>query len=418
MLSEAFLLVRIQIFGKMFASVAISPDVSIVKCEPGGAMPPNDHLAILRAKERPNPWEKSATMQHIDPGTVRLSRRHELILPLFKSLGRNISQNQVITDLRLAGIKVPAEGWKWLARGIKSNRSLEYLALNYCRIGDAEMEILSPAIERCVHLRKLDLSNNSLGNKSGFHLARIIGLHSLHKDESIWKNSLRGGNTDQKDEGNFLQEVCLANNKLDDFAVYELCRALGLDCWVRALDLRRNQVGIEAVRAIWSVLRSNEHLFVVDVRETPAEDRKEVAYILAALKRNFEKAASSLPPNRYKLYQKHLNSLFKAHPQTNRLASAPVSPHLSLRPSFSKPSLSPNSTACSPPASLLTHRATLKAKEVKSTHGSASLTQLATQTSYRSLKQKSKLDHLEALAAELSELLTELGEDLGTNRAK
>lgn len=377
-------------------------------------MPPNDHLAIIRAKERPNPWEKSATMQHIDPGTVRLSRRHELVLPLFKALGRNIARNQVITDLRLAGIKVPTEGWKWLARGLKANRSLEYLALNYCRIGDAEMEILSPAIEKCVHLRKLDLSNNSLGNKSGFHLARIIGLHSLHKDESIWKNSLRGGEQDRKDEGNFLQEVCLANNKLDDFAVFELCRALGLDCWVRALDLRRNLVGIEAVRAIWSVLRSNEHLFVVDVRETPAEDRKEVTYILAALKRNFGKAASSLPPSRYKLYQKHLNSLLKAHPQTSRLASAPLSRQLSLRPSFTKPSLSPNSTTCSPPASLLTHKVSFKAKEGKSTHGSASMTQ----ASYRSPRQRSKLDHLEALAAELSELLTELGEDLGTNQAK
>jgi len=411
-LSVAAALVRIQIFGKMFASQAISPNVSMVKLEPGGAMPPNDHLAILRAKERPNPWEKSATMQHIDPGTIRLSRRQELILPLFKSLGSNLALNQMITDLRLVGLKVPAEGWKWLSRGLKANRSLEYLSLNYCRIRDEEIAILSPAIERCVHLRKLDLSNNSLGNKSGFHLARIISLHSLHKDESIWRSSLRGGDL-SSEEGNFLQEVCLANNQLDDFAVFELCRALGLDCWVRALDLRRNKVGAEALKAIWSVLRSNEHLLVVDVRETPAEDLKEVALIVAALQRNFTKAV--LPPSRRRLYQKHLNSL--SNKGAVQRLSAPVSPKLP-RTSASKNSLSPNSTACSPPSSLVSARVSLKVKGQMQRSASLTHASLATQASYRSRQQGSKLDHLEALAVELSGLLAELGEDLGTLSAK
>ena len=401
-------LVRIQLYGKLFTKVSTSPDVSMVRVEPCGAVPPNDYLAKLRAKELPNPWEKSATMKHIDPGTVRLSRRPELILPLFKSLSRNLSHNQILSDFRLVGFKVPTTAWQVLALGLKASLSLEYLSLTYCRISDPEIAILSPAIESIVHLRKLDLSNNSLGNKAGFHIARIISLHSLHKDETIWKNNLRNTEISGEIEGCFLQEISLANNKLDDFSVFEICRALRLDTWIKALDLRRNDVGIEAVKEIWSVMQSNQHLLVVDVRETPAESRKETRQIIESLRRNFSKRGSEMPVSRRSLYHNHIKLLENTHCQTQRLGSAPVSPKNSARVSMSqinRTSLSPNSTACSPPSTFTSKPATLDLK-YKDLRTSVSSTQI----SYR-YAQKSKLEHLDALVSELSELLEGLAPD-------
>lgn len=90
----------------------------------------------------------------------------------------------------------------------------------------------------------MDLSNNSLKNKCGFHLARIISNHGEVKDETVWAYALRNETPSANELVTGLEELYLANNNITDKAIFKLIKALYNDIYLKMIDFRRNDIGL------------------------------------------------------------------------------------------------------------------------------------------------------------------------------
>ena len=279
LLAKARLLTSVQFWGKKFQSVVKQPELSVCVSTPGGSLPTTsrsrDKLEYARRTYKfPNEQDKSLSEIHEDPGTVCNSRNIEQTIKLMKGISRNMQSKGVLRQLRLVGLKLGKESVNQLAEGLKDNRTLDYLCINYCRLTDKRFTVLANSMCTAVKLRKLDLSHNDLEDLCGFHLGRMIGKNAERKDQAVWAYGLRGEELAlDPDEG--LQDICLANNKVTDKAIFDLGRVLYCDVYLRVLDLRRNRLSAQGIEEVLSIVASNNSLLMVDIRENALEERSE-----------------------------------------------------------------------------------------------------------------------------------------------
>ena len=302
LLAKARLLTSVQFWGKKFQMAVQQPELSVCVSTPGGSLPTTsrsrDKLEYARRTYKfPNEQDKSLSEIHEDPGTVCNSRNIEQTIKLMKGLSRNLQTGGILRQLRLVGLKFGKESVNQLAEGLKDNRSLDYLCINYCRLTDKRFAVLANSLCTAVKLRKLDLAHNDLEDLCGFHLGRMIGKNAERKDEAVWAYGLRGEQLAlDLDEG--LQDVCLANNKVSDRDIFDLGRVLYCDAYMRVLDLRRNRLSPQGINEVLSIVASNNSLLMVDIRENALEERSEdflkVGYkITTKLMRNLKTLKSS-----------------------------------------------------------------------------------------------------------------------------
>lgn len=75
-------------------------------------------------------------------------------------LGQYITQNDQLQCLTISGsskIGDPINGWISLAEGLAANNSIQSLLLDYCQMGDANMEIICHSLKNKENLKTLDI---------------------------------------------------------------------------------------------------------------------------------------------------------------------------------------------------------------------------------------------------------------------
>lgn len=322
------LLRKVHLWGRNFTDLASDPNLTFAFGCIGGSLPGTPPLWQRqdrgpRSYQYPNPNDKSKSEIHQDPGTVCISRNSVQITKILKSLEISMLNSNCLQEMRLVGLKINKEGWNSLARGLKGTAPIVYLAINFCKLNDKTLAILSPSLRSLKTLKKLDLSNNELKEGFGFELARVISKHCENKDEVIWMHGLRGEqlDSDQLTEG--LEELCLANNKIRDKGLIDLISSLYYDTWLRGLDLRRNSIGFRGYQELISLLDSNQTLLYVDVRENAEQGPFNFTrLILAKIKHNI----TLYNQNICKLGKDWKSKLYEIYDSISLLSSEPSTP--------------------------------------------------------------------------------------------
>lgn len=324
------LLKRVQLWGKHFTEVVLNPDISFEIENLGASLPkmPRPRLKKDIGKRRydyPNPYDKSKSDIIKDPGQVCISRNPAFTKKLFMGISKNIATNSALCEIRIVGLKIMQDCWELLAQGLMHRTPLTYLALNYCKLDDDALAVLMPSLRRQDMLRKLDLSHNDLSGRSGYTLGRIISRHGERRDEEVWLYGLRG---EEPDLQLGLEELDVANNKLNDKAIADLCGFLFHDVWLHVIDLRRNCLTEVGLREIANLLATNQSLLVLDFRENPSNQYAD--FMVNRLHHNYERFERTYGMRDDKNWVNKLIELKEsiASPKTARTESTMASPRM------------------------------------------------------------------------------------------
>ncbi|TYZ58549.1 hypothetical protein PybrP1_001246 [[Pythium] brassicae (nom. inval.)] len=174
---------------------------------------------------------KNATITSLDLSHNKLTNHGARLLS--KLLG----PDSVLTTLRVCDNQIHAEGGRYLSRGLKYNTSLVELDLRLNRLTDDGGRMLLEGLADHRALALLNLSSNMLGSETAAALADILA-----------------------DPQSALRAVDLSSNVLTETDGDALARALQNNATVVALDLRQNDIPVEAecLVLVAQKLRRNE----------------------------------------------------------------------------------------------------------------------------------------------------------------
>lgn len=235
----------------------------------------------------PNPTDKSDSEIHIDPGSVCNSRNISFTAKILKSIALNMGNNTEMTEIKLIGLKISKVGWNFLSSGLESQSPISSLVINFCKLRDEDLCILIAPLMQNKTLKVLDLSSNELEESCGYEIGRVINMQRERRDHEIWLSGLRGSKIENISTDG-LEDLNLANNRLKDKAIYDLCHTFYHDTYLRSLDLRKNCISLDGIRELLSLLYSNTTLIYVDIRENLNEEQTGILKaLISKLRKNF-----------------------------------------------------------------------------------------------------------------------------------
>lgn len=152
-------------------------------------------------------------------------------------LSKLLGPDSVLTTLRVCDNQIHAEGGRYLSRGLKYNTSLVELDLRLNRLTDDGGRMLLEGLVDHRALAVLNLSSNMLGSETAAALADIL-----------------------TDPHSALRSIDLSSNVLKEADGDVLARGLQRNATVVALDVRQNDIPVEAecLVTIAQKLRRNE----------------------------------------------------------------------------------------------------------------------------------------------------------------
>jgi len=74
-------------------------------------------------------------------------------------------------------VKLTRDHIEILSQGIATNTSLKEIFINNCELTSKELEALAPGLSQSQSLVVIDFSNNSLGDKTGMLIGKILSNH-------------------------------------------------------------------------------------------------------------------------------------------------------------------------------------------------------------------------------------------------
>ncbi|XP_051763715.1 NACHT, LRR and PYD domains-containing protein 12-like isoform X4 [Ctenopharyngodon idella] len=178
-----------------------------------------------------------------------------------------LRSNSLLRELDLTGNKIGDEGLMLLSDGLKDPHcKLETLRLSYCNITDESCAALTSALRSNSHLRKLDLPDNKIGDEG------LTLLSDGLKDPHCKLEKLTLFDCNITAEGcaalasalrsnSHLRKVDLSENKIGDEGLMLLSDGLkDPHCKLEKLKLYDCNITDEGCAALTSALRSNSHL--------------------------------------------------------------------------------------------------------------------------------------------------------------
>ena len=142
-------------------------------------------MAVL---EISNVYLNAATCEHIGYGLQTNSSLHELYIVncgvgsnSVKQICEGLHKNKGLKILRFSNIHIKS-GIKHISDTLKQNRTLQELVLDSCKITAPHLSQVNSLLKTIGHIRKLDLSNNVIGNKAVRSLIDVFQTesNSLH----------------------------------------------------------------------------------------------------------------------------------------------------------------------------------------------------------------------------------------------
>jgi hypothetical protein len=175
--------------------------------------------------------------------------------------------SKTLVTLELPGIRFNLHGIRALAKGLKQNQVLSHLNLSGSMIGDEGFYALAGGLVYNDSLHHLVLSSCNLTDASGARLAELLQYQYAVIEKTKEAALLRG---DQNAYSYVLGILTLdlSNNLLGDRAACILSSILRRNTILVMLDMRKNQVNEDGVKAVKSLLEINEQL-IVDLSDNP-----------------------------------------------------------------------------------------------------------------------------------------------------
>ncbi|XP_076177678.1 uncharacterized protein LOC143151984 [Ptiloglossa arizonensis] len=231
--------------------------------------------------EEINSEDKARTM---GKAPVVLSRY--LLEWLSHSVGQCVRNSPVLTSLDLEGIPFPPDCLAVLCVGLSHTRTLHYLSLQRCYIGDSSCEMLCRTVADVSCIKSLNLSFCDLTCKCGASLAAALSKQKLSLYHDTWKQSLRYQEPNI-DAMPGLRRLTLNDNpQLGDTAAIELIEAIRDSLWLKALDMQRCGLSDKIAKDLVELLDYNTTLNVLDVRQNANLNEERVTEIMKRLERN------------------------------------------------------------------------------------------------------------------------------------
>ena len=198
------------------------------------------------------------------------------ISKILMSISRYLSFSDNIISLSLNSITITKESARYLAQGLYDNKTIQGLNINFSIISLESYEILLKSLLKHEMLKYLDLSNNNFSDKYGEMVALIISTQSQRRDQILWASGLRNESPQINESSKGLVSINLRGNKLSNYSAECLSKALSHDQFIRIVDLSENNLDNSACKKFIHMMRKNNILLTVDLRENPGYD--EVIY--------------------------------------------------------------------------------------------------------------------------------------------
>ena len=194
------------------------------------------------------------------------------ISKILMSISRYMSLSDNIISLSLNSITITKESARYLAQGLYDNKTIQGLNINFSIISLESYEILLKILLKHEMLKYLDLSNNNFSDKYGEMVALIISTQSQRRDQMLWASGLRNEAPQINESSKGLVSINLRGNKLSNYSAECLSKALSHDQYIRIIDLSENNLDNSACKKFIHMMRKNNILLTVDLRENPGYD--------------------------------------------------------------------------------------------------------------------------------------------------
>jgi len=194
------------------------------------------------------------------------------ISKILMSISRYMSLSDNIISLSLNSITITKESARYLAQGLYDNKTIQGLNINFSIISLESYEILLKSLLKHEMLKYLDLSNNNFSDKYGEMVALIISTQSQRRDQMLWASGLRNEAPQINESSKGLVSINLRGNKLSNYSAECLSKALSHDQYIRIIDLSENNLDNSACKKFIHMMRKNNILLTVDLRENPGYD--------------------------------------------------------------------------------------------------------------------------------------------------
>ena len=191
---------------------------------------------------------------------------------MFTAAEKNLIISKKILSLALHSFKIDQKLSKILSKGIQDNKSLQYLSINNCILSVESFEILLKGVLTHEVLRFLDLSNNKLSDNYCPMISRIIQRQAHRRDQIVWSYQLRNEMPSDNNYKIGLISLNLHGNYLGPKSAKLISDTLNNDQYIRYIDLSKNYLDNSACKAFVHMMRKNNTLLTVDLRDNMGYD--------------------------------------------------------------------------------------------------------------------------------------------------
>ncbi|XP_076279349.1 uncharacterized protein LOC143208648 [Lasioglossum baleicum] len=231
--------------------------------------------------EEINSEDKARTM---GKAPVVLSRY--LLEWMCHSVGQCVRNSPVLTTLELEGIPFPPDCLTVLCVGLSHTKTLRYLSLQRCYVGDGSCEVVCRTVADIPSIRTLNLSSCDLTCKCGPALAAALSRQKLSLYHDTWQQSLRYQEPNLEAMPGLRRLTLNDNPQLGDAAASEIIEAIRDSLWLKALDMQRCGLTDKVATDLFELLDYNTTLVVLDVRQNVNLNEELSKHIMKRLAEN------------------------------------------------------------------------------------------------------------------------------------
>ena len=248
-------------------------------------------------------YQKKRTSKSLGKVTTNTKQKEsekiQMKQKIFSALQKQLSQNKNLLSLVLQSFKISQELAKYISLGITQNISLQYFCLNYCAISVDTYEIILKGLLTHEIIRCIDLSNNKLNDKYIPMISRIIQRQAQRRDQIIWSYQLRNELPSDNNYKIGLISINLHGNQLGKESAELLSNTLANDQYLRYIDLSKNNLDNGACKLFVHMMRKNNTLLTVDLRENSGYDEFINPRIVMKMSKNIKYLYSQFQNGQY-----------------------------------------------------------------------------------------------------------------------
>ena len=218
---------------------------------------------------------------------VLKNSKNQISSIIFQSISTHLSQSQNLLTLTFYKIIFNEQNSSILSQGFSLNNSLITLNITNCQIPLNSFEIILSGLFRHEKIENINLSNNNLSDKCGNMISRLISHQTQKRDQIIWLASLRNEKPLINSNSGLLN-LNLSNNKLKDLSCDFIINALNSDLYLRKIDLSYNEINKDCCKKFVKMLRKNNSLLNVDLRNNPGYDEEINVRMIMKMSKNIK----------------------------------------------------------------------------------------------------------------------------------